>query len=573
MSVRDDIRLICNEGNLLEVLAGTKNSDREDVAAVLVELHNAGEINLLHACTQSRLELIPKSHYYFLGQIFREVLPRIRCTTEEAITFCQPFFNQTGGQLFASALEGALQEWFSKSIEFVDEVLAFIRTNGDATYRITRSVLVAGSTHEGERFVNEALELSQVQNDNVRRGALSVLGQITSPNEPLINGVLDRLREVIGSSAPELEQIAALNAALELLDRSGETGRDELQRLVVDSCQNPGTMLRLAIYEGFYRYQSLFTDSMTDAAFELMGNTDCNDAAAISAIDDVLENWDNKDDRKRVFDLLVRVVGRDENPVSMDLLPNFSYGIANGGKGLLGWYVVSLLLTGNDKLSRAAAHLLPVHGTQHSLDVDLSIFSLTPPWVLFLVKKIIAYCHLNVQGTASLLLACLRSLAGQDTTAVEHLTFKYFLINYPHAIDFFKSATSSDDVAADSVTRLSREIDAYLEGLYKSGICAEFRPSEREILLQRYKQLGFWRDAHDLAEQQSVFIHSMRQITMLYGTALITRVSQSLDSKPVRQEIPLSSHEQKIYIPRMYAMDPVGLKYVFNQFKKDRPPS
>ena len=60
---------------------------------------------------------------------------------------------------------------------------------------------------------------------------------------------------------------------------------------------------------------------------------------------------------------------------------------------------------------------------------------------------------------------------------------------------------------------------------------------------------------------------------MLYGTALVTHVYRSPDSEPVRQEVPLSSLEHTAHLPRLDAMDPVGLEYARFQFKKERPPS
>ena len=369
----------------------------------------------------------------------------------------------------------------------------------------------------------------------------------------------------------EQDQVAAFNAVLDLLERLGDADLAELQRLVVTACRDPGALLRHAIAEGLQDRQGLFTDTMIDAAFAVIGNTDCNYAGTISVIDSVLYSWDIEGDRKRVFDLLVKLVGRDENSVDAQSLSNFGHRVANGAGPLLGWYVVSLQLTGNDKLSNAAADLLPYQETRDGLDIDLSAFGLTPVWVLFLVRKILGYCVLKKEGAAALLLSCLRSLAVQDPTEVEDLTLDYFLINYPTAIELFESSVSPDDVVADSVARLRAALDDYLEDLRQHGICAAFRPSGRERALQRYQQLDFWQGVQDIAEEQSILGQVAHRILMLYGTALVTHVYRSPDSEPVRQEVPLSSLEHTADLPRLDAMDPVGLQYARFQFKKERP--
>ena len=431
MSLREDILSASNEGRLLEAIAGTRYSEQERVAELLAELHNAGDVNLLQACGRNQLGALCRHRFFDLQRVFCVALPHVRCSTAEAVALCQRFFDQSGEDLSAGTVYGALQEWFSRTIERVDEGLAFVRTNEDVAYGITRSLLLAGSTHDVGRFVHVGLELSQEPNENVRRAALSALGRITPAEGPLTCSVVERLREVIGGPAVEQDEVAAFNAVLDLLERLSDTDAAELQRLVVTACRDPGALLRHAIAEGLRDRQGLFTDTMTEAAFAVIGNTDCNYAGTISVIDLMLYRWDIEGDRERVLGLLVKLVGRDGNAVDAKSLSNLRHRIANGPGPLLGWYVVSLLLTGNDKLSNAAADLLPYQETRDGLDIDLSTFGLTPVWVLFLARKILGYCVLKKEGAAVLLLSCLRSLAVQDPTEVEDLTLDYFLINYP----------------------------------------------------------------------------------------------------------------------------------------------
>ena len=573
MRLREDILSASDEGRLLEAIAGTKHSGEKRVAGLLAELHNAGDVNLLEACGGNQLGALSRDRFFDLQRLFCAALPHIRCSTGEAVVVCQCFFDQAGEDLSAGTVYGALQEWFSRTIERVDEGLVFVRTNEDIPYGVIRSLLLAGSTHDVERFVHQGLELSQERDENARRAALSALGRITPAEGPLACRVVERLREVIGRSAAEEDQVAGFDTTLDLLERSGNADPTELQRLVVTACRDPGAMLRHAIAEGLRSRQGLFTDTMTDAAFTVIGNTDRDYAGTISVIDSMLYQWDIEGDRKRVLSLFVKLVGRDGNAVDVQSLSDFRHRIANGPGPLLGWYVVSLLLTGNDKLSTAAADLLPYQETRDGLDIDLSAFGLTRLWVLFLARKILGYCVLKKEGAAALLLSCLRSLAVQDPAELEDLTLDYFLINYPTAIDLFESAVSPDDVAIDSVTRLRAALDNYLEGLRRHGICAAFTPSERERVLQRYQQLDFWRGVQNIAEQKSLFVHVARRIPMLYGTALVTHVYRSSDSEPVRQEVPLSSLEHTADLPRLDAMDPLGLQYARFQFKKERPPS
>ena len=573
MSVREDILAASTEGRLLEALADTPYSEEEHVAKILAQSHNAGDVDLLQACADNQLGTLSPFRFFDVQRILCAALPHVRCSTAEAVAVCQSFFDQAGEDLAAGTIYGALQEWFSRTIERVDDGLAFVRTNEEIPYGAIRAVLLAGSTHDVERFVHQALELSKGPDDNARRAALSTLGQITPPEGALTRSVVERLREVIEDPTAEQDQIVAFNATLGLLQRLGDADPAELQRLVASACRDPGALLTHTIAEGLRDHPGLFTDTMIDAAFAVIGNTDCNHAGTISAIDSMLYGWDIEGDRKRILSLIVELLGRDQDAVDTKSLANFRHRITNGPGHLLGWFVVSLLLTGNDKLCDAADDLLPYQETRDGLDIDLNALGLTREWVLVLARKILGYCILKKEGAAALLLSCLRSLAAQDPTEVEDLILNYFLINYPTAIALFESSASEDDVAAGSVSRLRAALDSYLGGLRQHGICEAFRPSERERILQRYRQLDFWRDVQDIAEEQSIFGQVGHRIPMLYGTALVTHVYRSLSDEPIRQEVPLSSHEYTADWPGLDAMDPVGLQYARFQFKQERPPS
>ena len=573
MSLRKDMLSANSDGRLLEAIADTPYSEHERVAELLAEMHNTGHVNLLQVCGSGQLGALSRHRFFDLQGLFCVALPHVRCSTAEAATLCHRFFEQAGEDLSAGAVYGALAEWFNRTIERVDEGLAFVRAKLDVAYGVTRSLLLAGSTHDVARFVHEGLELSQEPNESTRRAALSALGLITPAEGPLTCSVVERLGEVIGGSAVEQDQVAAFNAVLDLLERLGDPELANLQQLVVSACRDPRPILRHAIAESLRDRRSVFTDTMTDAAFAAIGDTDCDYARTISAVDSMLYRWDIEGDRKRVLSLLVELIGRDEKAIDVQSLPNFRHRIANGPGALLGWYVVSLFLTGNDKLSVAADDLLPYQETRDGLDIDLSVFGLASPWVLFLTRKVLGYCILKKEGAAALLLSCLRDLAGEEPAEAEDLILDYFLVNYPTAIELFEAASSPDDVAADSVGRLRAALDRYLDGLRRHGTCAAFRPSERERALQRYQQLDFWRGVQDIAEEQSFFVQVAHRIPMLYGTALVTHVYRSPDSEPVRQEVALSSLEHTANLPRLDAMDPVGLQYARFQFKRERPPS
>ena len=339
------------------------------------------------------------------------------------------------------------------------------------------------------------------------------------------------------------------------------------------ACTNPNYVSRRAIANGLLANGKFYTDPMICASFDALKGTSSNDAHTIQLIDDVLYQWDMDDDRERVFDLLTGLLNRDDDAINIDELENFQHRLTNGPGSVLGWYVVKLLLTGNDRLCNAANQLLPYREAPEGLDIDLTPFALDPPWTLFLAKKLLGYCLINAASASALLLTCLRSVSKKNRSELEDLIFDYFLINYPGAIKQFESILSKKDPARVSVKRLSRRIEEYLERLRKSGICDAFKPGERERLLQFHRKSDFWQKVHEDAEKHSALFQLAHKAVLLYGTRPIVYTYTGDESDPVRKEIALGNHEFTAEFPRLESIDPVGLQYATRRFRSEPLPS
>ena len=234
---------------------------------------------------------------------------------------------------------------------------------------------------------------------------------------------------------------------------------------------------------------------------------------------------------------------------------------------------MSLLLTGDYALCTAAERLLPFNTTRDGLDLDLSPFSLSPRSILYLARKILGYCLLYMESAAALLLSCLRAIPEQDRAELEELVLDFFLMNYLSAIDWFESAVSDDDLAKQSVDRLSSRLRAYVAELERHGFCPAFRPSERERQLQAYRQTDFQRDVLKKAEQGSLLFALAHKAPILYGTSSIVYVRRDDVTEPDRQEVAMRAYGHSFAFPGLEALDPVGVQFKFRLFRSELPPS
>ncbi len=404
--------------------------------------------------------------------------------------------------------------------------------------------------------------------------ALAVLGAIVPGDDvSLIQLVINRFNEVIDTTDFDHYAASTIRSSLHLLERIGGSVANDVERLLVRICKNPTPSVRRVIADNLYMRRKILTDAIMDASFQALQNTDKQDREAIRSIDLMLYQWDLDRDRERVLRFLRNFLSHREDPVDIDQLRDFRQKLTNGSGKLLGWYVVSLLLTGDYRLCISADKLLPYQETRDGLDIDLAPFELGSSWIPFLARKILGYCLLKRESASALLLSCLRCVSIEERTALEELVLDHFLMNYLQAMEWFEAALSSNDAAEESVERLSASVNQYVDDLTALGGCPAFAPSDRQRQLQRYRQADFWRNVRDKSEEGSLLSLIGHKSTVLYGSGSIAYVYDKDGKGPHRKEMQFVGHEYTAEIPRLDAIDPVSLRFVTHRFQTEPPPS
>ena len=573
MTTRAKLLAAYADGALLETVSRLAVFEHESVVDLLANLHNSGDVDFLATCRSEELDRLPQRSYFGLQHVFCDSLPNIECPVTAAAVACDRMFEKAGSDGTASLVFRALREWFQHSPSRVAEGLSLICRNTDNHPRLVRPVLIAGATHDAKRYTEEALALSRATQSSIRMDALFALGQIAPEGDSsLLHRVIERFTECI--SAPDSDHCAAiaLEAALNLLKRTGDIVATDVHDLLVKASSNPTPAVLRVLADGLSTRQNKFTDSMTNASLKALRHTDKQDADTIREVDLFLYQSDLDADRNRILKFLTDLLTHGDNPIEIDQFRNFRHNLKKASGKLLGWYVVSLLLTGDPRLCMAAFDLLPYQEQRDGLDIDLRPFALGPSWIPYLARKILGFCLLRREGAAALLLSCLRSVSETDRAELEELIMDHFLMNYLTAIEWFESTVASDDQAKKSVDKLSASLKIYLKDLTECGICSAFAPSERERQLQKNRHEDFWREAHKKAQEHSILSTVAHTATVLYGSGSIAYVYDKDNNGPHRKEIPFVTHEHSAEFPRLYALDPVGLNYASNLFRSEAPP-
>ena len=420
----------------------------------------------------------------------------------------------------------------------------------------------------------KALDYSCQCESGVRTGSLWSLGRMNLQNDSyVLEAVVSRLNDAIENPVGGRDQEIALEAALNLVDGADEEGITSIEDLLLRACKNSTSSMRHVIARELLLHRQRYTAPMISASISAIQIADSDVPKTIEIIDMILYSWDIDGDRKRVLSILACLLSHNERAVGLEALPRFREKLSKEPGAVLGWYAVSLLLTGNPRLCLAADRMLPSEEAPGDLDIDLSEFGLDARWVLFLARKIIGYCLGSKPGAGALLLSCLRASEDGIRPELEALVTQFFLINYPDAIGLLNARLSRTDAARKSVRRLSRAIDRYFDDLRSTGSCVTLRPSERERGLQHGRRTDQLMDAMERAKEQSELYRLVPVSTLLYGSGVIYYVDPGDGDPPRRQETSLASFQHEIEIPRLEVLDPVGLHSAMTGFRLESAPS
>lgn len=562
-------------GSLLSDLCSRDYVAREDVIDTLSALHNSGQIDFPAVCRSDQLDTISGHSFFSIQQFFCETLPRIDCDVRDAMDTCGVLFKKAGNDMTAGLLFAALREWFTQRLERTENGLRSIQSTTEVPAGIAHSVLLAGAHHDVRKYALEALKLVCQRHSQVRHGAIAALGAMRlDQHEDLLLQAVHCLDEAIETPSSDTSAASAIRASLELLNRLGPSRVDLIEPLVLRACERPNINTIHAITRGVYTNHTLYTEEMVDASLSAIAEFDNHVPVTIDEVDSMLYHWDIDCDRQRVLQFLTKLQG-PEGGTTFDFskLKRFGHRMRGSNGDILGWYVISLLLTGQRELCSSTFEFLPYNGIPEGLDIDLSEFSLDGPTVLFLCRKIIGYLLSRRPCASALLLSCLRVVSSDYARQLEDTVLTYFLINHPSAIDWFNEHVSSADQAYAMVKRLERRVKSYLKKLRKHGVCSAFRPSEREYRYQQHKQLDLMQGIQRNALRGSIVSQIAHQSVVLYGTGTINYMHTDGESGPHRQEAPFGSFQQTIEIPRLTVFDPVGLDSALNRFRAEPPPS
>ena len=559
---------------ILSAIAEVSPDEHEGLAETLATLHNSGDIDFLRVCQSDRISARSGTHLYRVRRVFCNTLTRVECSAKEAVAIARVISERTEEAITVGSVYDALREWFGQTPQRAESGLELVQGDMRLYSAAVKPVLLAGAPHDVRKYAKVALGIARQAESSSRLDAITALGVMDlQRHEDLLVDALRCFEETIEQPISDNDGAVIVRAAIGLLQGLGAEGSRLVEPLLVKACKFPNPDTLHEIVSGVNSHKRVYTERMVDASFSAIASAVQYHRDTIDFIDGLLYEWDIRGDRERVLALVIKLLSRDDESVTVDRLDAFGHRIRNESADLLGWYVVSMLKTGEIPVCLAASELLPHDEAPKGLDIDLSDYCQDGNEVLFLCRKIIGYCLANRRCAAALLISCMRAVPDDLSPELETTVFDYFLVNYPSSIDWFEKSVSSKDRARPMVTRLSDKLRKYLSGTQELGFCEAFRPSERQIRLQHHQQINMWRTKQRQAYERSIASYIAQESTVLYGTGSIYYLYTGDDSSPRRQVSKFGSYKQELEIPRLEVLDPVGLDRAVRRFWSEARPS
>lgn len=271
--------------------------------------------------------------------------------------------------------------------------------------------------------------------------------------------------------------------------------------------------------------------------------------------------------------LITPLISKHEELTSLETLDGFSYALLQLAPDQLAKVIMGWLLSLDPNLGRAALSLVGDHhgNAPLVLDVGDTTLGLSDADMILLAHRAIGFLFIHAITAASLVLGLIRGAADGSREVMANILFDPLLINYSGELaDWLgQRAKDTSDPAQPVIVDLLSRLEAYIDGLRKAGRIKELRPSERQRLIENYRQQESMRQAHKQAEKKSVLMSIVSRSVLLYGNRSISYV-EGPDGAKQRNEMKLHSISHSFESPRLDILEPFDLDYTLRVFRAMR---
>jgi hypothetical protein len=547
-----------------------RDEEGETFRATLVALHNDGAINVLALVDAIVAAQTAQNDFFLIQGVYVDIIPKLKATVPAMMAAVKTLVSRGGDDLASGQPNVAFQTW-AESADRARTILSLIDPSSpeDATYVFL--ALRALAKTEPEAALEKAITLLAGTDTPARVGAAKAIGTVPlrtvearleslaalesaskfCTDDNLLGHILTAAVDIARSAPVEVPTVVKLidTVAVDAGDRSIDHAistlmfhADDLPLEIVDALtriahkictQNKGTL-----------------DRLDHATARLLDHGRVDEALA----------------------LIAPILSAHEELRSLEQLDGFAHALLRLEREHVTRIIVKWLLSLDRNLGEAARSLVGRHhGDSLLLEFDAAPLALSDAEIILLAHRTIGYLFLHPITAASIVLSLLRVASAEGRQKIEDILFEPLLINFSGDLSQWLKARAVDaaDPVLPAIERLLARLDAYLDGLRQAGRIKELQPSERERLIEIYRQQEKARRMHKEIEKRSILMSLVSRSVLLYGNRSISYF-QDPNGKWQRHEMKLHSFSHSFEAPRLDIIEPFELDYTLRAFRAMR---
>ncbi|WJY19859.1 hypothetical protein QQS45_06500 [Alteriqipengyuania flavescens] len=570
-AIRAEILAHAANGSLLNAIfhdyGSRSHDDGDPTIAMLGDLHNGGEIDLLNIVTRESIQAFEGQVFWGGQQVYRALISRLQAPAEALLNVVQVLIEAAGQDMAAGMPVEEFSKWCGSEPSRPKELLALVDRKVPHADRFLTIAIKQGVAVDRPYFLDRAYGFLTGGSETERQAAINALGQIPCQSDAEWDRFVAAFSDLV--TAEDTIRAPLITAVARRLKDAPPGRRDQLTELAVAALEQRGdhtldTAARTLAFDPEH-----LPDELIDALLEALLAIKGANKGTVEMLDLALMKLVQNGHAERARHYLEHILRREEDRIELEELDSLSYTLRNADGQVLEDWVVAWLLDGDYDLCGAMNDALFGAGSdEFDFGIDFARFVLTDADYPYLARKAIATFFLKQSVMASLIVSLLRSAPAEAADAIVELLVDPILINYSGIADDYLKPISEDDTdpAHTAVQRALAGQEAYLDGLSSIGIVPELHPSERERQLELQRHSDSMSEAWRAARKKSIFAEIATESLILYGIRAVSWFRDHTD-EPRRIETPMGSISHSFEMPRVEIVDPMGLQMMLLHFR------
>lgn len=545
--------------------------DSDPTIAMLSDLHNSGEIDLLGVVTRESIQAFQGQVFWGGQQVYRALISRLQARAEALLNVVQILIEAAGQDMAASMPVEEFSKWCGSEPSRPMELLDLVDRKVPHADRFLTIAIKQGVAVDRRYFLDRAYGFLASGSETEKQAAINALGQIPCQDDKEWNQLVAAFSDLV--RADDAIRSPLITAVARRLKDASPGRRDELTGLVVAAMEQYGDYsLDTAARTIAFDLEHL-PEELIDVLLNALLAIKASNKGTVKMLDLALMKLVQNDQADRARRYLDHVLRRDEDRIEFEQLDSLTYALRDAEEILEDW-VVAWLLDGDYKLCRAMNDALFGAGSDEFVfRIDFARFSLADADYAYLARKAIATFFLKQSIMTSLLVSLLRTAPVKAIDEIVDLLIDPILINYSKITDTYLKSISEDctDPTQAAVQRALEGQQAYLEGLSSIGKVPELHPSERERQQEWQRHSDSMAEAWQVAKKKSILAQIATESLTLYGTRSVSWFADHTDERR-RIETPMRSISHSFEMPRVEIVDPIGLQMMLLRFQGEARP-